>query len=153
MSNWPFRFVHASDFHLEMPPFGVSEVPEHLGDLFLESVYRAAERVFETALAEDVDFLILSGDILHCQHTGPRGPLVSVGAVSAIGRTEDRGLLGGGARRSARRLAAVDPAARQRSRLCPRRAARAHPSTWRYADRAGDRCQPRRSWTNSAVAV
>ena len=75
MSNWPFRFVHASDFHLEMPPFGVSEVPEHLGDLFLESVYRAAERVFETALAEDVDFLILSGDILHCQHTGPRGPL------------------------------------------------------------------------------
>ena len=75
MSNWPFRFVHAADFHLEMPPFGVAEVPEHLNELFLESVYWSAQRVFETALAEEADFLVLSGDILRCQHTGPRGPL------------------------------------------------------------------------------
>ena len=75
MPNWPFRFVHAADFHLEMPPFGVTEVPEHLRDLFLESAYLAAERVFETAVGEEADFLVLSGDILRCSHTGPRGPL------------------------------------------------------------------------------
>jgi DNA repair exonuclease SbcCD nuclease subunit len=78
MSNWPFRFVHAADLHLEMPPFGVSEVPEHLAELFLESPYRAAQRVFETAMAEQVDFLVLSGDVLDCHHTGPRGPLFLV---------------------------------------------------------------------------
>jgi hypothetical protein len=78
MPNWPFRFVHAADFHLEMPPFGVTEVPEHLRDLFLESAYLAAERVFETAIGEEADFLVLSGDILRCGHTGPRGPLFLV---------------------------------------------------------------------------
>jgi len=73
MSNWPFRFVHASDFHLEQPLSGVSEVPEHLRELFLESPYTAARQVFETALIEDAAFLILSGDILHPLYGGPRG--------------------------------------------------------------------------------
>ena len=75
MSNSPFRFVHASDLHLESPPQGVAEVPDHLRELFLEAAYWAAERVFETVLAEEAEFLVLSGDILRWQRTGPRGPL------------------------------------------------------------------------------
>ncbi len=78
MSNQPFRFVHASDFHLELPPQGVAEVPDHLQELFLESAYWAAERVFETVLAEEAAFLILAGDILNPQRTGPRGPIFLV---------------------------------------------------------------------------
>ncbi len=78
MPNRPFRFLHASDFHLELPPHGVDEVPEHLTELFLEAPYAAAEQVFETALAEDVAFLVLSGDLLDTRHTGPRGPLFLV---------------------------------------------------------------------------
>ena len=78
MSNWPFRFVHASDFHLETPAFGVADIPERLRDLFLEAPFMAAERVFETALAEDAEFLVLSGDILNPAYTGPRGPLLLV---------------------------------------------------------------------------
>jgi exonuclease SbcD len=75
MSEESFRFVHAGDFHLEQPPRGVAEVPDHLRRLFLEAAYWAAQRVFDTVLAEDADFLVLSGDVLHPQHTGPRGPL------------------------------------------------------------------------------
>lgn len=75
MPNWPFRFVHAADFHLEMPPFGVAEVPPHLRETFLESAYMAAERVFDITIGEEADFLVLSGDILNCRDTGPRGPL------------------------------------------------------------------------------
>ena len=78
MPNRPFRFLHAGDFHLEMPPHGVAEVPEHLTDLFLEAPYAAAEQVFETALAESVAFVVLSGDLLNPQLTGPRGPLFLV---------------------------------------------------------------------------
>ena len=73
MSNCPFRFVHAADFHLELPPFGVADVPPHLRDLFLESAYLAAERVFETVLSEEAGFLVLSGDLLDPRRTGPRG--------------------------------------------------------------------------------
>ncbi len=75
MSNLPFRFVHASDFHLEQVPQGLSEVPDHLKELFIEAAYWAAERVFETVLAEEAEMLLLAGDILHPAQTGPRGPL------------------------------------------------------------------------------
>jgi exonuclease SbcD len=75
MSNWPFRFIHASDFHLDQPLAGVSELPEHLRELFLEAPYIAAKAVFETALIENADFVILSGDILHPLYAGPRGVL------------------------------------------------------------------------------
>jgi len=74
MSHPPLRFVHSADFHLDEPAGGVPEVPDHLRDLFIESVYWAAERVFETARAEHADFLVLSGDLLAPARTGPRGP-------------------------------------------------------------------------------
>jgi DNA repair protein SbcD/Mre11 len=75
MSSWPFRFVHAADLHLELPPGGVAEVPDHLRELFIESPYWAAERVFETVRSEEADFLVLAGDVLDPRRTGPRGPL------------------------------------------------------------------------------
>ena len=75
MSHRPFRFVHASDFHLETPVEGVAEVPDHLREPLLEAPYIAAARVFDTVLAEEAEFLVLSGDILHPPQTGPRGPL------------------------------------------------------------------------------
>ena len=37
MSTRPFRFIHASDFHLEQPLMGVAEVPDHLRELFLDA--------------------------------------------------------------------------------------------------------------------
>ncbi len=75
MSTRPLRFVHTSDLHLELPPFGLGEVPEHLRELFIECAYWAAERVFAVVLAEEAEFLVLSGDVLQPQQTGPRGPL------------------------------------------------------------------------------
>jgi DNA repair exonuclease SbcCD nuclease subunit len=75
MSHRPFRFVHASDFHLETPLEGVAEVPDHLREPLIDAAYTAAGRVFDAVLAEEAEFLVLSGDILHPPHTGPRGPL------------------------------------------------------------------------------
>jgi len=89
MEGRPFRFVHAGDFHLERPLFGVTEVPDHLREVFLEAPYLAAERVFETALAEQVDFLLLAGDVLDVEGTGPRGPLF---LVEQCQRLADRGI-------------------------------------------------------------
>ena len=88
MSNWSFRFVHAGDFHLEKPPFGIAEVPDHLRELFVEASYWAAERVFEAVLSEEAEFLVLSGDLLDPRLTGPRGPLF---LVEQFGRLAERG--------------------------------------------------------------
>ena len=70
-----FRFLHASDFHLERPPSGLAEVPDHLGELLIDSPYRAAANVFDAALAQEVDFVVLSGDLVAPERSGPRAIL------------------------------------------------------------------------------
>ena len=72
MSQPALKFVHASDFHLDRPLGGVAEVPAHLRDLFLDAPYLAAEQVFNTAVTEGVDALLLTGDIVDFHNVGPR---------------------------------------------------------------------------------
>ncbi|MGA2256382.1 MAG: hypothetical protein ABSG53_17165 [Thermoguttaceae bacterium] len=73
MSNRSFRFLHASDFRLDAVSRGLTEVPDHLRDTLLDAPYASARRVFDTALAERVAFVILAGNILQPDLTGPRG--------------------------------------------------------------------------------
>jgi DNA repair exonuclease SbcCD nuclease subunit len=73
MSNRSFRFLHTSDFRLDAVPRGLSEVPDHLRDALLDAPYAAARRVFDTALAERVAFIILAGNVLQPELSGPRG--------------------------------------------------------------------------------
>jgi hypothetical protein len=89
MSIRPFRFLHASDLHLEQPLYGVAEVPPQLRDLFLDAPRIAAERVFDTAIAEGVDFVVLSGDVLHPQEAGPPGLDF---LLAQFGRLHERGI-------------------------------------------------------------
>lgn len=73
MSAQPLRFLHASDLHLEQPPFGFAEAPDTLRDSLLEAPWRAAKQLFDVACDEQVDFLILAGDIIDLRKAGPRG--------------------------------------------------------------------------------
>ncbi len=73
MANPSLRFLHASDFHLERPLAGAEDVPESLRDVLVEAPFRAAERVFDAALREQVDFVLLAGDLLRPMAAGPRG--------------------------------------------------------------------------------
>ena len=73
MSLLSFRFLHASDFHLDQPLGGVIDVPEHLRDPFIDAPYQAASRVFDAAISERVDFVVVAGDILHPPTATPRG--------------------------------------------------------------------------------
>ncbi len=72
MSGEPFRFLHAADFHLERPMEGLTEVPEHLRDVLVDAPFQAVDQVIDTALVEEVDFVLLSGDLLDCRAAGPR---------------------------------------------------------------------------------
>ncbi|MBR3218655.1 MAG: metallophosphoesterase, partial [Thermoguttaceae bacterium] len=73
MTNQPFSFLHAADLHLERPVTGLAECPEHLLEGVLGAPQRAAERLFQTAITEKVDFVLLCGDILSLRQTGPWG--------------------------------------------------------------------------------
>ncbi|MCH5372815.1 MAG: DNA repair exonuclease [Planctomycetes bacterium] len=72
MSGESIAFIHASDFHLEQPPYGLTDVPDHLRQTLVDAPLQAAARVFETAILEDVDFVLLCGDVLDPQTAGPR---------------------------------------------------------------------------------
>ena len=72
MAQTPLRFVHAGDLHLVRPLSGVAEVPAHLREAFLEAPYLAAQQIFETALTEGADAVLLAGDVVHLDRAGPR---------------------------------------------------------------------------------
>ena len=72
MSAQSFRFLCAGGFHLHAVLQGLSEAPEHLLESLVSAPYRAAEQVFQTAVREEVDFVVLTGDLLDAASGGPR---------------------------------------------------------------------------------
>lgn len=73
MPGESFRFIHASDFHLETPLGDLDALPPHLRESMAEAPRKAAAAVFEAALVDNIDFLVLSGDLLNPQAAGPHG--------------------------------------------------------------------------------
>lgn len=73
MAKESFRFIHASDFHLERPLQDILDLPDHLRKTLVEAPWKAAEAVFEHAVLENVDFVILAGDLLNLSAVGPQG--------------------------------------------------------------------------------
>ncbi len=65
MSDQPFRFLHAADFQLDQPLHGLLDIPDHLRGTMIDGAYRAAERVIDTAIHEQVSFVCLSGELLN----------------------------------------------------------------------------------------
>ena len=73
MAKESFRFIHASDFHLEKPLQDIFDLPDHLKKVLVEAPWKAAEAVFEHAVVENVDFVVLAGDVLHPLTSGAQG--------------------------------------------------------------------------------
>ena len=72
MGTHSVRFIHTSDLHLDRTLGGLVEIPHWLRDDFIDAPQRAAENVFDAAIEEDVDFVLLAGDVLDIEMSGPR---------------------------------------------------------------------------------
>lgn len=73
MAKESFRFIHASDFHLERPLQDILDLPENLRKTLVEAPWKAAEAIFEHAVVENVDFVVLAGDLVNPATTGAQG--------------------------------------------------------------------------------
>lgn len=58
-----FRFMHAADLHLDSPFKGLSTLPEPIKGVIRESTFVALRNLVQTAIEEQVDFVVLAGDI------------------------------------------------------------------------------------------
>ncbi len=73
MPGESFRFIHASDFHLEQPLSDLDSLPGHLREAMANAPWKAAQAVFDAAITGNVDFLCLCGDLLSPLAAGPHG--------------------------------------------------------------------------------
>ena len=66
------KFVHASDLHLDQSMKGLAELPKHLIEVLANAPYTAAEKIFDVAVGERVDFVLLSGDLFDSESGSAR---------------------------------------------------------------------------------
>ncbi|HEY4553019.1 MAG TPA: DNA repair exonuclease [Bacillaceae bacterium] len=57
------RFLHTADLHLDSPFLGLSHLPKELFDRLRESTFRAFEKVVDAAIEQNVDFVLIAGDL------------------------------------------------------------------------------------------
>jgi DNA repair protein SbcD/Mre11 len=74
MGKESIRFIHAGDFHLERPMQDLLDLPEHLKAQLVDAPWKAVENLFEMAIVENVDFILLAGDLLNPISCGATGP-------------------------------------------------------------------------------
>jgi DNA repair protein SbcD/Mre11 len=59
----PFTFVHAADLHLDSPFKGLAKVPDVIRERLRESTFVAFRRLVDLVKRENVDFVVLAGDL------------------------------------------------------------------------------------------
>lgn len=61
-------FIHAADLHLGAPFKGLRSIAPAWADVLLQAIPEAFRSVIETAIKEQVDFVVLAGDIFDNSH-------------------------------------------------------------------------------------
>ncbi|TWT42713.1 metallophosphoesterase family protein [Botrimarina hoheduenensis] len=89
MSKPTARLVHASDLHIDAPLSGLPMAPDFLRETLRDAPRLAAERVFDTALAEEADALLLAGNVIDLKQAAPRDLVL---LVEQFRRLEKRGV-------------------------------------------------------------
>lgn len=57
-----FKFIHTADLHIESPYRGISRMDEALGKALVKNGERAYEKLIQSALDYQVDFVLIAGD-------------------------------------------------------------------------------------------
>mgnify|MGYP002624161304 FL=1 len=71
MSRTVLRFLHAADLQLHRLPAGLVELPDALRKVLVDAPIEAARNVFDAALANAVDFVVLSGNVINAEEASP----------------------------------------------------------------------------------
>jgi len=59
----PLKFVHAADLHLDSPFSGLRSIDPGIAETMQQATFTAFERLIDLCLREEVDFLLVAGDV------------------------------------------------------------------------------------------
>lgn len=79
------RFVHAADLHLDAPFKGVDATDARVRDALATCTYDALERVVDTCIEREVDFLVLAGDVYNHAEKSLRAEFAFRAACERLG--------------------------------------------------------------------
>ncbi|MEI7028109.1 metallophosphoesterase family protein [Paenibacillus sp. y28] len=82
----PFRFIHAADLHLDSPFRGLSGLPQAVRDRVRESTFRALVQLVDLAVKEQVDFIVIAGDVYDLSDRSLRAQLRFQQALQQLAR-------------------------------------------------------------------
>ena len=85
----PFRFLHTADLHLDSPLVSLALRNADLADLVRGASRRALERIVDIAIAEEVDALLIAGDLYDGVETALLLRLFKGGTWVELGATTD----------------------------------------------------------------
>jgi exonuclease SbcD len=81
-----FRFLHAADLHLDSPFRGMVSLPSSIREYVIESTFLALQNMVEAAVSEEVDFIVLSGDIFDLSDRSLRAQIRFQEAMELLAR-------------------------------------------------------------------
>lgn len=83
------KFIHAADLHLDTPFKGLLSWNEQLGSKLKDATFRSFRKIIDLCLQEEVDFLLISGDIFDVEN---KSLAAQIKFVSELKRLSDRGV-------------------------------------------------------------
>jgi DNA repair exonuclease SbcCD nuclease subunit len=84
-----FRFVHTADLHIDSPVRGLSSRNEKIGQRVRDAGYQALDNLVNLCITEQVDFLLIAGDV----YDGAiRTPQAQIRFKDALAKLTDAGI-------------------------------------------------------------
>src|SRR5690625_446737 len=65
-------FIHAADLHLDSPFKGLTRLPDVVFETIRQSTFHAFDRLIQTAINKNVDFVLLVGDLFDNERQGSK---------------------------------------------------------------------------------
>ncbi|WP_411035307.1 metallophosphoesterase family protein [Shinella sp. BYT-45] len=80
----PFRFIHTADLHLDSPLASLALRNADLGDLVRGATRKALERIVDLAIAQEVDAVLIAGDLYDGSQTSMATALFLMGQMRRL---------------------------------------------------------------------
>ncbi|WP_457570780.1 metallophosphoesterase family protein [Desulfovulcanus sp.] len=83
-----FSFIHAADLHLDAPFKGIYGQDENIARELMQATFRAYDGLIDLCLKEDVDFLLIAGDVYNSQVRSLKGQLKFLEGVKRLAKQD-----------------------------------------------------------------